>query len=90
MSRHTDQQLPTISGNPAECMVPLCHARTAIWFGNVLSPSVQDAIFGEGFHSDMLAVCTRHYNYLKKRDGVTLGFRKVNGKLRAYVKDESF
>jgi hypothetical protein len=87
MIRPTVLLSPGILGN---CMVPSCSARAGVAFGNVLAPSVQDAVFGDDFREDVLCVCTRHYNYLRKHDGVTLGFRKVNGMLRAYVKDESF
>ena len=60
-------------------------------FGNVLAPTVQVAIFGEEFNEDVLAVCQRHYRFLRRRDGVALGYkRNSEGKIVAYIKDESF
>lgn len=72
-------------------MVLGCNARVGVWFHNRLSPSVQAAVFGEDFHGDGLAVCRRHYGFLRTRDGITLGYRRNSeGKTVAYVKDESF
>jgi hypothetical protein len=66
-------------------------------FPNILSPTVFEAVFGYDILSidwherdNCLATCQRHYKYLQRKDGVTLGYRKVNGVIRAYVKDESF
>lgn len=81
---------PPAAVNPERCMVPACKGGVRIWFGNVLGPSVQAAVFGSDFHEDMLATCQKHYNILKRRDGIDLGYRKVNGILRAYVKNEGF
>ena len=88
---NTARQLPGTSANPAECMVPSCHERVGVWFGNVLAPTVQEAVFGAEFKSDLLAVCRHHYKYLRTRDGVSLGYRRTaDGKTVAYIKDESF
>lgn len=85
------QQLPGTSGNPTECMVPHCHECVGVWFGNILAPTIQAAVFGDDFHSDLLAVCRRHYRFLRTRDGVSLGYRRNSeGKTVAYIKDESF
>jgi hypothetical protein len=37
-----------------------------------------------------LNVCARHYTVLRRSDGVELGYRVRNGKMRAYVKHEYF
>lgn len=88
---NTAKQVPGTSANPSECMVPTCHERVGVWFGNVLAPTVQAVIFGEDFDADILAVCRRHYRFLRTRDGVSLGYRRTpDGKTVAYIKDESF
>ena len=83
---------------PSECQISHCHSRVGIWFAtNGLSPRLFEAVFGYDLmeidwhdRPEMVAVCQRHYKWLRRKDGVTLGYRKVNGKLRAYVKDASF
>ena len=37
-----------------------------------------------------LQVCGKHYSLLRRADGVEIGYRQVNGKMRAYVKAEHF
>jgi hypothetical protein len=51
---------------------------------------VQAVIFGDDFECDILATCQRHYKYLQRRDGITLGYCRINGVVRAYVKEEGF
>ena len=71
-----------------------------------LRPSLVEAIFGislaprdapreERYQAWLayqagLRVCQDHLRKLRRQDGVTLGYRRVNGKLRAFVKDEYF
>jgi hypothetical protein len=91
MNQPTARLPPGISADgETVCWVPGCSARWGVVCHNVLSPTVQVAIFGEDFDCSVLCLCQRHYKYLRTRDGVTLGYRKVAGKLQAYVKDESF
>lgn len=38
----------------------------------------------------LLVMCREHYRLIHKRDGVTLGYRAHNGKVRAYVREEHY
>jgi hypothetical protein len=79
------------SRNQGICDVPHCAARWTVIIHDVLAPTVRIAVFGTNdIDSDIFCLCKKHYSYLHRRDGVTLGYRKVNGKLRAYIKEESF
>lgn len=62
---------------------------------NLLRPAYEEAIFGEIFprsdrRHEVLLVCQKHYRKLRNMDGIVLGYRKYNGKVRAYIKHESF
>jgi hypothetical protein len=81
---------PGISAEPKHCQVLNCNARWTIVIRDELSPTVRAVVLGEDFDCVIIALCQRHYKYLRTKDGVTLGYRKVRGVLRAYVKDESF
>jgi hypothetical protein len=72
-----------------KCDVPKCPKTWAVVFGNVLGPTIIEAVFGDD-PGEIIKACQHHYNYLKRSDGITLGYRKINGKTMAYVKDASF
>lgn len=62
-----------------------------------MTPSLFEAVFGYDplsidwhIRENIKAVCQRHYKYLRRKDGIELGYRKINGVTRAYVKTESF
>jgi hypothetical protein len=73
-----------------ECQVLECGDRWMVLLPNKLSPTVAEAAFGDSKPGDLLKVCRPHYRFLKRVDGVTLGWRTVKGKLTPYIKDESF
>jgi hypothetical protein len=55
-----------------------------------IRPSVIHAVFGDLDYLDGWLVCHRHYKGLRAAGGYTLGWHKVNGKVRAFVKEEHF
>ena len=61
-----------------------------------VSPSRLEALFDQPRdqpwqdQKEVLALCRKHQRLLRRKDGVTLGYHRYNGKLRAYVKEEHF
>lgn len=79
------QQLPTTSG---DCEAQGCMQPWATLFPDQkFRPGVIEALFGPEHPGEVFKVCWPHYRMLRRTDGITLGYRKVNGKLRAYVKE---
>jgi hypothetical protein len=75
---------------------------TANWTYLINARDVQDryieAILGSDileivnckYGLNTLALCRKHYKWIRTRDGFTLGYRIINGRTRAYVKEEYF
>lgn len=79
----------------AEANSPICQAlecgdRWMVLLPNKLSPTVAEAAFGDPHPGDLLKVCRPHYRFLKRVDGITLGWTTRNGRSTPYIKDESF
>lgn len=77
-----------------------CAARAGTYIpAGPLNLSLREALFGyeqsecyDGWAANpqFYGLCNTHYRIVKRRDGITLGYRKSRGKLRAYVKEEHF
>lgn len=72
------------------CWAIECTRNWAIVLPNKLSPTICEAVFGESNPGEVVLICQRHYRYLKREEGITLGFRRVGTKMVPYIKDELF
>jgi hypothetical protein len=53
--------------------------------------TILQAVFGlDAGEGEVVRVCRGHYRKIRSQDGYTLGYTKVNGKIKAYVKEEHF
>jgi hypothetical protein len=75
-----------------KCFAPVCPERAATEvLKGLISLPLREAVLGDAGTDpriQFVAVCRKHYRQLHRRDGVTLGYRKVDGKVRAYIKEE--
>lgn len=76
--------------NSPICQATDCGDKWKVWIPNLLTPTICEAVFGDPHPGDMLAVCQPHYRFLKRVDGIDLGWKTINGKTTAYVKNWSF
>jgi hypothetical protein len=92
--------MPSPSTSPDLCDVTDCSAAAGVLIhaGQVALP-LRQALLGyeeSTCYQDwadrprMYFLCQKHHRYLLRRDGYTLGYRKHNGKIRAYVIEQHF
>jgi hypothetical protein len=84
----------------AFCDYARCTARAGCYIPvREISLSVREALLGyeqsqcyKGWESNpfFYGLCAQHYRQLRRKDGYALGYRTINGKIRAYVKEEYF
>lgn len=55
-----------------------------------IRPSLEIALTKSDTLREVLALCRDHYRLVRRADGIVLGYRYRNGKLRAYVKHDLF
>jgi len=68
------------------CCITGCDAKWAVLLpSNALSYKTANAIIPDG--KDEALLCSRHYRAIRNKEGYTLGYRMVNGKIRGYVKE---